>query len=82
MKTQVIIVASTYVDGPAGRIFGTTVEGQGIADAGAGLMCDGGAKSLSDAATIAMRDNVRKLAEALGNSERLRNTSDKTEKKR
>jgi hypothetical protein len=72
MKTQVLIVASTFVDGPGGRVFGTTVEGQGIADAEAGMMCEGGAKSLVDASTIAMRDNIRKIAEALGNSDRVR----------
>jgi hypothetical protein len=60
------------VDGASGRIFGTTVEGHGIADAEAGLMCDGGAKSLVTASSTATRDTVRKLAEALGNSERLR----------
>ena len=80
MKTEVVIVSSVYVDGPSGRIFGTTVEGQGIADAEAGIMCDGGAKSLVDASSIAMRDTVRKLAEAIGNSERLRATD--KEKKR
>jgi hypothetical protein len=72
MKTQVIIVSSTFVDGAGGRIFGTTVEGQGIADAEAGIMCEGGAKSLVDASSTAMRDNIRKVAEALGNSERVR----------
>ncbi|MCW5691776.1 MAG: hypothetical protein KIT48_05380 [Pseudolabrys sp.] len=72
MKTEVVIVASTFVDGPSGRIFGTTVEGHGIADAEAGMMCEGGAKSLVSASSIAMRDAVRKAAEALGNSERLR----------
>jgi hypothetical protein len=72
MKTQVLIVASTFVDGPSGRVFGTTVEGQGIADAEAGMMCEGGGKSLTDASAVAMRDNVRKVAEALGNSERVR----------
>lgn len=81
MKTEIIIVASTYVDGSSGRIFGTTVEGHGIADAEAGMMCDGGAKSFVSASSIAMRDNVRKLAEAIGNSERLR-AADKGEKKR
>jgi hypothetical protein len=81
IKTEVVIVASTYVDGPAGRIFGATVEGQGIADAEAGFMCDGGAKSLVNASSIAMRDAMRKIAEALGNSERLR-AADKSVKKR
>ena len=28
MRTQVMVVASVYVDGPSGRIFGQTVEGQ------------------------------------------------------
>lgn len=80
MKTEVIVVASTYVDGASGRIFGTTVEGQGIADAEAGMLCDGGAKSLVNASSIAMRDTVRKLAEAIGNSERLRASSQKGKK--
>ena len=72
MKTQVLVVASVYVDGPKGRVFGSTVEGQGIADAEAGMMCEGGAKSLNEASSTAIRDSVRKLAEALGNSERVR----------
>jgi hypothetical protein len=72
MKTQVLIVASTFVDDAKGRVFGTTVEGQGIADAEAGMMCEGGGKSLTDASEIAIRDSVRKVAEALGNSERVR----------
>jgi hypothetical protein len=77
MKTEVVIVASTYIDGPQGRVFGTTVEGHGIADAEAGMMCEGGAKSLVDASSTAMRDTVRKLAEAIGNSDRLRTTERK-----
>jgi hypothetical protein len=72
MKTQVVVVASVYVDGPTGRVFGTAVEAQGIADAEAGMMCEGGAKSLVDASATAIRDSVRKIAEALGNSERVR----------
>jgi hypothetical protein len=72
MKTEVVIVSSVYVDGSSGRIFGTTVEGQGIADAEAGMLCEGGAKSLDDASATSMRDTVRKLAEAMGNSDRLR----------
>lgn len=80
MKTEVVIVSSVYVDGPSGRMFGTTVEGQGIADSDAGFMCDGGAKSLVAASSISMRDTVRKLGEATGNSERLR-TADQKEKR-
>jgi hypothetical protein len=36
--------------------------------------CNGGAKSMTDSAATATRDTVRKIAEALGNSERLRST--------
>lgn len=72
MRTQVMLVASVYVDGPNGRIFGTTVEGQGVSDQEAGLACEGGAKSLSESAATATRDTVRKIAEGLGNSDRVR----------
>ncbi len=72
MRTQVMVVASVYVDGPAGRIFGQTVEGQGNGDAEGGMLCEGGAKSLTESASTAMRDTVRKVAEALGNSDRIR----------
>lgn len=72
MRTQVMIVASAYVDGPNGRIFGSTLEGQGVSDGEAGLACSGGAKSLTDSAATATRDLVRKIAEALGNSDRVR----------
>jgi hypothetical protein len=58
-------------------MFGTTVEGQGIADSEAGFICDGGAKSVVAASSISMRDTVRKLGEAMGNSERLRATDQK-----
>jgi hypothetical protein len=72
MRTQVMVVASVYVDGPAGRIFGQTVEGQGNGDAESGMLCEGGAKSLAESAATAMRDTVRKVAEALSNSDRIR----------
>jgi hypothetical protein len=72
MRTEVLIVASVTVDGLNGRLFGQTVEGQGVSDADAGFACEGGAKSLSDSAATATRDTVRKVAEAIGNSERLR----------
>jgi hypothetical protein len=74
MRTQVLVVASVYVDGPHGRIFGQSFEGQGTGDSEAGMACEGGAKSLSDSAATATRDTVRKIAEALGNSERIRST--------
>jgi hypothetical protein len=72
MKTQVSIVASVYVDGPSGRAFDMTVEGQSTADAESGDMCIGGTKSVTDAGAAAIRDTVRKLAEALASSEKVR----------
>ena len=66
------MVASIYVDGPAGRLFGMSVEGQGFGNAEAGAFCDGGAKSLVDSVGTAVRDSMRKMGEGLSNSEHIR----------
>ena len=55
--------------------WGTTVEGQGHADAEAGFACSGGANGPADAAGIAIKDTVRKIGEAVSNSERVRASS-------
>ena len=75
MDAQALLVASVSIDGPHGRLLGTTVEGQGHADAEAGYACSGGAKGLADAAGIAIKDTVRKIGEAVSNSERVRASS-------
>lgn len=72
MRTEMLVIASVYVDGPQGRIFGQTFEGQGSADAESGMACSGGAQSLANSAAMATRDVVRKMAEGLGNSDRIR----------
>lgn len=72
MVTQATMVANVSVDGGNGRIFGTTVEGQGMGNAEAGGACEGGTKALAEAAGQAMQDTMRKMGEAISNSERVR----------
>lgn len=70
--TEVRITASVAVDGASGRLFGQTVEGDGKGDTPAGPFCSGGADSLKKASEDALRNSVRKVAEAIGNADRLR----------
>lgn len=73
MAASAALVASVSVDSAkGGRILGTTVEGYGNADKGAGLACEGGAESLAEAAGVALKDVMRKIGEAITNSERMR----------
>lgn len=70
--TEVRISASVVVDGRSGRLFGQTVDGDGKGDADAGSFCSGGSVSLSQASEEAMRITMRRIGEAIGNSERVR----------
>lgn len=72
MRTEIMIVTTATVDKRSGRVFGQTVEGRGVADADAGFACEGGAKSFAEAAGTAVKDSVRRIAEDVGNSERIR----------
>ena len=72
MEGQATLVASVSVDGSSGRVMGTTFEGTSIKEADAGAMCGGGAAALGEAVTEAMRDAMRKMGEALSNSDRVR----------
>jgi hypothetical protein len=72
MEGQATLVASVAVNGPTGRVMGTTFEGSSVKEADAGAMCAGGAVALGEAVTEAMRDAMRKMGEALSNSERVR----------
>ncbi len=72
MEGQATLVASVYVNSASGRVMGTTFEGTAIKEADAGAMCGGGAAALGEAVTEAMRDAMRKMGEALSNSERVR----------
>jgi uncharacterized protein YbjQ (UPF0145 family) len=64
--------ASVTIDGPAGRLFGKTVDGRGHAETDAGFACSGAAEAIAQAAQDAQKDALRRLAEEIGNSERLR----------
>ena len=72
MDSSATVIASLAVEGKQGRLLGTTVEGAGIATADAGAVCEGGAKALADAVGQGMGDTMRKLGEAVSNSERVR----------
>ncbi|MBB98298.1 MAG: hypothetical protein CML67_01990 [Rhodobacteraceae bacterium] len=72
IRTNLSLTSAVTVDGRKGRLFGQTVEGSGTSDMEAGFACEGGAKSLTAAASDAMRDNVRRVAEGIGNSPRVR----------
>ena len=72
VETDVEIAASIVVDGRKGRLLGKTVSGDKRSQADAGMMCEGGAKALAQSAEGAMKEAVRRLAEELSNSERVR----------
>jgi hypothetical protein len=72
METEVDLVVGMTVDSPRGRLLGTTVEGNGKGEAPAGIACGGGAKAFDISSSDALKEAVRKLGEALTNSERLR----------
>lgn len=72
IESDVSIVASITVDGKAGRVLGTTVEGAGHYQGSLGLFCDGGAESLAAAAEQASKLTLTRIGEAILNSERVR----------
>lgn len=72
IESDVEIVASVIVDGKSGRLMGSTISGSGRAEQNAGGACEGGAGSLGEAATGAMRQSLTKIGEAISNSERVR----------
>jgi hypothetical protein len=72
MEAQVAMTASVQVDGPEGRLFGSTVSGEGRERAGTGLACAGGAVAVREAAEKALETLSRQLAEGISNAPRLR----------
>lgn len=72
IATEVDISASVTIDGPSGRLFGKTFDGEGRGDAPSGLACDGGAKALQEAADRAQKELLRRMAEEIANSDRVR----------
>lgn len=72
ISTDVDIAVGVQVEGPTGRLFGKTVDGRGRGDTPAGAFCSGGAQSLAQAGEQAQREALRRLAEDVGNSDRVR----------
>jgi hypothetical protein len=68
---RVDMIANLSVEGPRGRLLGTTAEGTGSADGGE-TGCPGGADVLGQAGEQAMRRLVTTLAERVANSPRVR----------
>lgn len=68
---EVNLSASVAVEGSSGRLFGRSFSGRGLGSANSNG-CDGGGQALRSAAEQAQRDLLRKVAEELSNSERVR----------
>jgi hypothetical protein len=64
------------VTGPEGRLFSSSVGSSRSADGDAGQACDGGAKVLSQAIELTMRDTMERMAERLAASTKLREMPD------
>lgn len=69
---DVDMTVAVTVDGPGGRLFGKTFDGRGHADRPLGMLCAGGAEAVKAAAEDAQRDVLRRIAEELANSDRVR----------
>lgn len=72
ITTEMRITASVTVDGPAGRLYGSTFDSFGRGDAPSGFACEGGAKAMKDGTEKAMKEIVRKIGEGISNSDRVR----------
>lgn len=72
IETEIEIQAGIMVDGPGGRLLGTSVSGDDQYSGALGPFCSGGEDSLTESSKGALKEVVRKLGEALVNSERVR----------
>ena len=72
MESRFSIVASAYVDKRSGRVYGSSFEGNHTATTNAGAFCSGGSQALSEASQGAMKEVVRRIAEGISNSDRVR----------
>lgn len=71
-ESDVDLSANLSVDGPGGRLLGTTAEGEGTAQGEAGGLCGGGADVIAQAAEKATKHLLGELGERLSNSPRIR----------
>jgi len=72
ISTTIEVAASITVDGPNGRLVGKTVGGSAEREAEAGPLCSGGAASVEEASTQALKKLLLQLGETAANSDRLR----------
>jgi hypothetical protein len=73
--SNVDLSANMSVDGPTGRLLGTSAEGTGHAQGEAGAFCGGGANTVAEASEKASKQLLGQLGERLSNSPRLRAAS-------
>lgn len=73
--SNVDLTANMSVDGPTGRLLGTSAEGTGHAQGAAGAFCGGGANAIAEASEKATKQLLGQLGERLSNSPRLRTAS-------
>lgn len=72
MKADVEITAKVQIDNEAGRLLGTSVEGDDDYLAESGGACAGGAKAIGIAIEKAMKETFERMGERISNSPRLR----------
>jgi hypothetical protein len=65
-------VARILVDGPQGRVLGTTAEASEDYRGGAGFGCDGGSAAISQASSAALKKLMERLGDRLVNAPRVR----------
>ena len=72
MKADAEITASIQVDGPDGRLLGTSVEGEDDYTTDAGAGCSGGGVAIGKAIEKAIKETLERLGERLSNAPKLR----------
>lgn len=72
MKADAEITASIQVDGPNGRLLGSSVEGEDDHTTDAGAGCSGGGIAIGKAVENAIKETLERLGERLSNAPKLR----------
>ncbi|MEP5569346.1 MAG: hypothetical protein ABJN62_16005 [Halioglobus sp.] len=66
------ITASITAQNFEGKLLGSTIEGDGDAEAESGAFCDGGSKAVGEAMADAMEETMERLGERLVNARKIR----------
>ncbi|WP_193368317.1 hypothetical protein [Pelagibius marinus] len=72
VDTEAEYVARILVEGPQGRVLGTTVEASEDYRGAAGFACDGGSAAISQASSAALKELMERLGDRLVNAPRVR----------